>query len=323
MNQKGSINIILIIIVFALVGVGAYFVATRQIAPTPVPTPIHTPSPSPTLTPKPSPKPSPKPISINCTSDSQCPTNYICEATQRVSTVCAMNSNGQPVDPHCVPTSTIIKGSCKVKQGYSCSTSADCVAGNLCRAGTCTSPIEKVCSYSGDPICGPDYQCIQDCGPPVSQGDEPPPGWHCILNEEAVKPRTCPICLAGDTLIDTPSGFILVKDLQVGMSVWTMNKAGQRVAGVVTKTSKVPVPLTHQMVYLVLDDGRELYVSPGHTTIDGRTIGDLVPGKAYDGATIASITYVPYSEGATYDLLPSGDTGFYWANGILIDSTLR
>lgn len=32
---------------------------------------------------------------------------------------------------------------------------------------------------------------------------------------------------------------------------------------------------------------------------------------------------VSYSNGYTYDVLPSGDTGLYWANGILIGSTLR
>ena len=26
--------------------------------------------------------------------------------------------------------------------------------------------------------------------------------------------------------------------------------------------------------------------------------------------------------GATYDVLPSGETGFYWANGVLLGSTL-
>jgi hypothetical protein len=30
----------------------------------------------------------------------------------------------------------------------------------------------------------------------------------------------------------------------------------------------------------------------------------------------------PYDHPATYDLLPSGATGFYWADGILIGSTL-
>ncbi|MBI2326797.1 hypothetical protein HYU92_00610 [Candidatus Curtissbacteria bacterium] len=133
----------------------------------------------------------------------------------------------------------------------------------------------------------------------------------------------CPICLAGNSLIDTPSGLALVKDLQVGMSVWTTDKTGQRVFGVITKTSKVPVPPIHQMVHLVLNDGRELFVSPGHPTVDGRTVGDLGPGDLYDDVSVVSIERVPYGESATYDILPSGDTGFYWANGILIGSTLR
>jgi hypothetical protein len=31
---------------------------------------------------------------------------------------------------------------------------------------------------------------------------------------------------------------------------------------------------------------------------------------------------VIYNTGATYDLLPSGETGLYWANGVLLKSTL-
>lgn len=132
----------------------------------------------------------------------------------------------------------------------------------------------------------------------------------------------CPICLAGNTLIDTPSGLMLVKNLQVGMSIWTIDKTGHRVSGIVTKTSKVPVPLTHQMVHLILDDGRELFVSPGHPTVDERNVGDLTLNDLYDGASVVSVQRVPYGESATYDVLPSGETGFYWANGVLLGSTL-
>lgn len=133
----------------------------------------------------------------------------------------------------------------------------------------------------------------------------------------------CPICLAGNTLIDTPSGKILVKDLKVGMPVWTTDKTGQRIYDVIMKTSKVPVSPTHRMVHLVLDDGRALFISPGHPTIDGRTVGDLTINNLYDGASVVNIERVSYGENATYDILPFGDTGFYWANGILVGSTLR
>ena len=135
--------------------------------------------------------------------------------------------------------------------------------------------------------------------------------------------RPCPICLAGNSLIDTPLGSVVVKDLQVGMPIWTTDKTGKRVYGIITKTSKVPVPPTHQMVHVVLNDDRELFVSPGHQIVDGRMVGDLAPGDQYDGVFIVSTERVPYGENATYDILPSGATGFYWANGILIGSTLR
>lgn len=129
-------------------------------------------------------------------------------------------------------------------------------------------------------------------------------------------------CLAYKTLIDTPSGSVQVKNIQVGTPIWTTDKTGNRVSGTVTKTSRVSVPSTHQMVHLILNDGRNLYVSPRHPTTDGRTVGDLTQGDRYDGATITSTQRVAYDEGATYDVLPSGDTGFYWANGILMSSTL-
>lgn len=133
----------------------------------------------------------------------------------------------------------------------------------------------------------------------------------------------CPICLAGNTLIDTPSGAVPVKNMRVGMPIWTIDKSGERVPAIILKTSKVPVPPTHQMVHLILDDGRELLASPEHPTIDGRSVGDLKIGNQYDGATITKAQRVPYNEDATYDVLPTGETGFYWANGILLSSTLH
>lgn len=132
----------------------------------------------------------------------------------------------------------------------------------------------------------------------------------------------CPICLAGNTLIDTPLGSMPVKDLKIGMKIWTTDKNGNRISGIAIKTSKVPVPPIHQMVHLVLDDGRELFASPGHPTIDSRRVGDLTAGEMYNGTLIINAERVSYGDGATYDVLPSGETGFYWANGILLGSAL-
>ena len=124
------------------------------------------------------------------------------------------------------------------------------------------------------------------------------------------------------TRIEAPAGAVLVQDLRVGMLVWTLDKTGVRVAQPVLQVSRTMVPSNHQVVHLVLDDGRQLWVSPGHPTSDGRRVGQLQAGDALDGARLLSADLVPYAAPATYDLLPAGDTGFYWANGILIASTL-
>ena len=133
---------------------------------------------------------------------------------------------------------------------------------------------------------------------------------------------TCPICLAAGTLIDTPTGPLPVQHLRVGTTVWTMDQAGTRVALPVTRISETVVSANHQVVHLVLDDGRELWVSPGHPTAEGRTVGQLRVGDPLDGVMVLSAERVPYAGSVTYDLLPAGETGFYWANGILIASSL-
>jgi hypothetical protein len=133
---------------------------------------------------------------------------------------------------------------------------------------------------------------------------------------------TCPICLAAGTLIDTPRGPVAVENLRVGDSVWTMNGSGARVTGNILRTSRVLVPANHQVVHVTLSDGRELWASPGHPTPDGKVLGDLKLNDLFDRARVIKVERLRYAGTATYDLLPSGDTGFYWANGILMGSTL-
>jgi hypothetical protein len=133
---------------------------------------------------------------------------------------------------------------------------------------------------------------------------------------------TCPICLAAGTMIATPDGPIPVQNLRAGMPVWTMDRSGVRIARPVVRIGKTVVPSTHQVVHLELQDGRQLWVSPGHPTADGRTVGQLQAGDGLDGGIVRSVDLVRYTGYAIYDLLPAGDTGFYWANGILLGSTL-
>ncbi|HEV2728454.1 MAG TPA: Hint domain-containing protein [Terriglobales bacterium] len=150
-----------------------------------------------------------------------------------------------------------------------------------------------------------------------------PQGQITILNREPKSIGSCPVCLASSTRIDTPSGAVPVKDLKVGMLVWTLDSKGQKVAVPILKTSAVPVPPAHRMMHLVMKDRRELWASSGHPTIDGHTVGELQQTSIYDSAVVAYSEVVPYDDTKTYDLLPAGNTGFYWANGILLASTLR
>lgn len=80
-------------------------------------------------------------------------------------------------------------------------------------------------------------------------------------------------------------------------------------------------PLGHEVVRLSLADGRTFVASPGHPTADGRTVGELRAGDVLDGSLVVSVQLVGYV-GATYDLLPSGPTGTYFVNGVLLGSTM-
>jgi Hint domain-containing protein len=133
----------------------------------------------------------------------------------------------------------------------------------------------------------------------------------------------CPICLARGTVIATPNGDMPVEMLKVGDLVWTLDENGQRVAQPLLQVGSTPVPESHEVVHLVLADGREVWVSPGHPTADGRTLGQLRAGDTFDGALVVGGQLVIYEGGATFDVLPAGPRGVYWANGILLGSTLR
>jgi len=129
-------------------------------------------------------------------------------------------------------------------------------------------------------------------------------------------------CLSAETLISTPDGNVSIIALKPGMSVFTLDLNGNKVVMPVELVSKASVPGDHSLCHLVLEDGRELFVSPGHPTADAREAGDLIPGDMLDGAVLVSIEKVQYEAGHTYDLIPSGETGFYFANGIPMGSTL-
>ena len=133
--------------------------------------------------------------------------------------------------------------------------------------------------------------------------------------------NTYPICLAKGTLIDTPSGPVPVEQLCKGMAVWSVDGSGKRTPAEVEETVMTPVPASFKVTRVTLSDGRTVTASPGHSTAEGRALGDYQVGDTLDMALVVVVEHVSY-EGVTYDLLPSGATCLYWANGVLLQSIL-
>jgi hypothetical protein len=131
----------------------------------------------------------------------------------------------------------------------------------------------------------------------------------------------CPICLLRNALIATPDGRIPIAALRAGDPVWTADADGHRIVGRVLAQRSLDVGPHHAVVHVTLADGRVLVASPGHPLVDGRVVADLHRGDRYDGSRVAGVR-VRYVSGRTYDILPSGLTGQYWADGVLVGSTL-
>jgi hypothetical protein len=139
----------------------------------------------------------------------------------------------------------------------------------------------------------------------------------------SARPGGCPICLEAGTRIATPHGDVLAADVEPGDVVWTVDGSRRQVAALVVRVVRRATPGPHLMLRLALSDGRVLVAAGAHPAADGTYLRELHTGQRYDGATIVSIGWVQSAAPATYDLLPAGSTGDYWANGILVGSTLN
>ncbi len=149
-----------------------------------------------------------------------------------------------------------------------------------------------------------------------------PDGRITIASEEVTEPPPCPICLARGTRIATPDGPVAVEDLRAGMQIWTALADGARMRAEILAVGKTRVPAAHRVVHLLLTDGRSLLASPSHPLADGRLLGTISRGDIVDGSMVVSAEYEPYDGEFTFDVLPSGPTGTYWADGILLASTI-
>lgn len=133
----------------------------------------------------------------------------------------------------------------------------------------------------------------------------------------------CPICLSKNTKIETPKGDRNVQDMKVGDWVYSIDSNSKKIAVKILKVGNTYVGNSHKILTIKLSDGRSLSVSPGHPTADGRDVATLKTEHILDGSKIKNISTSNYNYEYTYDLLPDSTTGSYFANGILMGSTLK
>lgn len=179
----------------------------------------------------------------------------------------------------------------------------------------CAADEEHCCDAQGQIVrpggCQPSYP--DDVVPATARGDD----GRCVRIECYKK------CLPEGARIATPRGEVPVRDLVAGDEVWTVDARGERVAAPVAVVRAVPLDGAHAVVELTLADGRVVRASWGHPDVAGRELGTLTVGDVLDGAAVTRVRHVPYAGGATWDLRPEGATGAYWADGVLVGTTLE
>ncbi len=126
------------------------------------------------------------------------------------------------------------------------------------------------------------------------------------------------MCLPPDILIRTVTAEKKISNLKVGDIVLSDNGKPVRIA----KITKVEAK-NHKVMKIKFNDGTSFEGSAEHPTADGRLFKDLKTGDKIDGRTVVETKLIPYKYSHTYDILPDSKTGNYYANGVLIGSTLK
>lgn len=132
----------------------------------------------------------------------------------------------------------------------------------------------------------------------------------------------CCHCLSKGSLVSTPSGDIKVENLKTGDVVWTNNSNGKRIKSKIIKAAKVSVQKNHMMLKVTTIDNTTIIVSPEHPDRNGIPLIKALRNLDLNQVNIKNVELIKYKNKFTYDILPEGETGNYWANGILLGSTL-
>jgi hypothetical protein len=164
---------------------------------------------------------------------------------------------------------------------------------------------------------------VQDCGPPVARPTDPPPGWRWLSPADAKNRKTygCPICLPPDARIATPDGERPISELSQGARVFTLDERGRRVEARVLYAGSTPISGGHRLVRVTLADGRVVSGSGGHPTGSGGTLGQLRARDGLADSVVVNVEVIPFASDRTWDVLPSGPTGLYVVDGVVLQSS--
>jgi hypothetical protein len=194
-----------------------------------------------------------------------------------------------------------------------------CMPGDICVQTIVTAGPMNTITYAceADPCAPAALDCT--CAGMLCGGGGP--GSMCSVEMGMLVCQSGGVCAHPDTPIATPSGERRIADLHAGDLVLSEHR-GRLVPVPLRRATKTEVR-DHAVVELTLSNGRQLRISAGHPTADGRLFADLALGGELDGARIEGIATRAYDAAHTYDILPDSDSGSYVAAGVLIGSTLR
>ncbi|MFH0865693.1 MAG: hypothetical protein V1904_05835 [Bacteroidota bacterium] len=130
-------------------------------------------------------------------------------------------------------------------------------------------------------------------------------------------------CLSSESKIKTIDGYREITKLETGDLVATVDK-GDTVFRPILQINRVEAESMKYPVCVIEFTNRiKLTVSSGHPTADYKgDMNKLKAGDSLGGMIVSKVEKIKYKEEYTYDILPAGNTGTYWVNGIHLGSTL-
>lgn len=124
--------------------------------------------------------------------------------------------------------------------------------------------------------------------------------------------------LSNETRISTPDLDVLISEIMAGDLILTDDQEAVLVKAVSKKELK-----DQKLWRVTFSDAIYLEGTANHLTADGKRFGNLMIGDYVDGRQVIEKNLVPYPYKYVYDILPDSKSASYYANGILVKSTLR